>query len=61
MANSIKPPLKSEIFWIILNDFKSLIQRIALKEDLSKDANGGSYESNFRMIPLFIIFIKDIL
>jgi len=40
--------------WLLINDLKGLIIRIAKLEDLSIDTGAGKYEHNIKFIPLLM-------
>ena len=40
--------------WMLLNDLKGLILRIARQDNLSSDAGAGTYEHNLKLIPVMM-------
>lgn len=51
------------LFWIILNDLRSLLIKFAKEEDLARDTGAGRYEHNIKLIPFYVstlIYLIDI-
>eukprot|EP01015_Nassula_variabilis_P010364 TRINITY_DN1829_c0_g1_i14.p1 TRINITY_DN1829_c0_g1~~TRINITY_DN1829_c0_g1_i14.p1 ORF type:complete len:408 (-),score=78.39 TRINITY_DN1829_c0_g1_i14:144-1304(-) len=46
--------LSQERLWVIFNDLRNLLTKIAKQENLSKDTKGGTIEHNIKLIPLIM-------